>query len=166
MALSEALNGSFKYTSWNDSFEITDTFPWTAFQDKIITDIIVDSNSIQIFCEDHGFTLVIWGHDYRREDEMDPTSCTAEPEGCCFEHSGCGYEKCLEHYPLQKLTFECETNRLLNSTIIGLHHDSYDPYYHEFSLIVNAATGECRIPFEVCNTTPEHLMTVYLSVDY
>jgi hypothetical protein len=98
-------------------------FSWDLFKNKCVKDVVIHDNMIQIFYEDNLFIISISKEDLRELSDMD--ICKLPPEGCCFEHSGCGNTECLQHYPLQEITFELNTHMLINKKIIGFEDDNF-----------------------------------------
>ena len=145
---------SFVYTSHYGPGEPfyeteTNTFLWPY---ESIRSVTINDDNIEILCDDVLVTITIMGNDTRDEKAMDHSSCDRSPEGCCFEHSGCGYEKCLEHYPVQKVTFECDIS-LLHGRIKDFIVTGWD----EFIFVL--ANGD-KVSLSVRNSLPGSDVTV------
>lgn len=149
--------GSYTYISedWNDSkFQIIeDTLIWP---NEPVKSIDVDHVKIEILTDKKYITVDINRSDPRDQDDMDLTTkdhCDRRSEGCCFEHSGCGYEKCLTHYPLQEISFECDTSKLVGATITKFVPEGHG----DFHFLLSDGT---RVPFIVWNSLPEREFTL------
>lgn len=150
----------FAFTSYNGKYDLSDDFDWKQHNLKV-TKITSDNNGFQIeYNNGTNIDVVSYDGDYRDMDEMDTNKCNAK--GCCFEHSTCGYEKCLEHYPAQKVEIECDTQLLVGEIIVDFILEEHNPYYSSFSFIL--ANGS-RVPLELTNNLPQYLATMHLSAD-
>jgi hypothetical protein len=158
-------NKMYAFTGWHKDYEIVSDFDWNSYKDLIIKDVTIDDNDITIYYENTGLVLSISKGDCRYLSDMDTSICDADPEGCCFEHSGCGYEKCLEHYPLQNVTFECDTKSLIGKNVINFTFDSdgYDPNFHEFFFILSDGN---KVSLTITNNIATYYVEVILDIFY
>lgn len=153
------------FISDNDCCSIELLFSWDPYKDLVVKDVLVDDNSIEIVYEEQAIMIDIYGNDCRSKKDMDSEKCNRDPEGCCFEHSTCGYDKCLEHNPLQQISIECDTKLLLNKQIVNFIFDNedYSPYVLTFYFVLSNGN---KVPLSINNNLTQYTVTVYVNEYY
>jgi hypothetical protein len=158
------------YFAKSNTCDLKNNFDWTPYQSLSIRNIVKEESEIRIEYGDSEYegkviTINIYQADIRDIKQMDATRCYRPAAGCCLDHCGCGYEQCLEHYPLQKVTVECDIEQLRGQRLVGfeLKEDDYYSYaYHEFNFVLS---DERKIPFEITNSSHADGFTLILRAD-
>lgn len=158
----------FVYDARQLSYNCKDTFDWTSYQSLSIKSVVMDEifeNDVHIVYETHGIILDMYKDDSRDIDNMDKSRCTRPAYGCCLDHCGCGEERCLEHYPLQKIDIEYDPEKLQGKCIVGFEHvedDEYSYAYHKFNFLLSDGA---KVPFSITNSSQHHGFMFTVRVD-